>query len=546
MPRKLLITFLISIAAPLGAQQLTTPVNTTEGPVRGELSGSVSIYRGIPYAAPPVGDLRWKEPQLALPRGSTLDALAFHSVCPQIVNDRLFGSEDCLALNIWAPSPPGSTLRPVMLSIQGIDHVTGSSTNIAGNGRLLNGFYLAKNKLVVVVTINYRLGALGFLAHPSLTAENAHHSSGNYGLLDQIAALRWVSQNISNFGGDPENVTIFGQSSGAADVFSLVVSPLAAGLFDRAIVESAPSLFQEQPLSSPDPLILTAEKKGVVLSSVLGCEVTADRAACLRSRSASDLVLAIVPRLPGQTGSQYMPNVDGYVLQNCAASSIASGRHNAVPMIMGVNKDDGASIVDLATISKESDFDRVVRGLEPGLSDKGLATLKAVFNQKTSGSWAQAANVLAGDLVYVCPTRRALEILSPFQSHLYFYDFTHALVGSADPKAFHGEELRFVFGTLQDVAGGVTPSAGEMSLSVQIMTYWTNLARNGEVNAGVVSHWREYDPVNDVNLFLDTPISTASGLENGNCAFLSTVLARELPTPPLTACRPPRRHGVRN
>ncbi|KAF0247894.1 MAG: para-nitrobenzyl esterase, partial [bacterium] len=291
---------------------LSDPVITEEGPVRGELQDKSIVFRGIPYASPPTGDLRWRPPQAAAKRTNVLEATQFSSPCAQPDNTgKIIGSEDCLSLNIWSPKTKESALRPVMFFIHGGGNITGSADMFAFGVRLYDGTFLHDMGGVLVVSINYRLGPLGFFSHPTLSNEDRQNGvSGNYGLMDQIFALQWVQKNIRNFGGDPNNVTIFGESAGGRNVLALITSPKATGLFHKAIVESGAPLFVDIPLRANAPG-LSAEGVGTEASKTLGCETVGDTGACLRGKTPAELLKALAPDELGFSGFQYGPIIDG-------------------------------------------------------------------------------------------------------------------------------------------------------------------------------------------------------------------------------------------
>src|SRR5262245_8721122 len=310
-------------SAPMSASAAAgSPVVATDkGPVRGVATGEVQAFLGIPYAAAPIGDLRWRPPQEHAAWQGVRDASELGAHCPQLASPygRPSTSEDCLFLNVFAPGKTNQGrphLLPVMFWIHGGGLVVGES----------DGYDPARlvAQDVVVVTINYRLGELGFLAHPALAAESPTGASGNYGLMDQQAAMRWVERNIRAFGGDPDNVTIFGESAGGLSVHSQLSSPLAGGLFHRAIVQSgAYSLTQ--------PTQAAAEDAGKVFAANAGC--SSQTAACLRSLSVSAILTA-------QPGGTMVPNVDGFLLALTVISACTTGHFNHVPVIEGSNHDE--------------------------------------------------------------------------------------------------------------------------------------------------------------------------------------------------------------
>ena len=321
-PRLLVTTLVVALLATVAvaaAAPGSPIVATDKGPIRGLAIDGMEVFRGIPYAAPPVGDLRWRPPQDRAPWDGVLNATQFANHCPQ--NPSPYGiaslTEDCLYLNVFTPSKTNEGrphLLPVMVWIHGGGLFLGESDGYDASPLVGEG--------VVVVTINYRLGTLGVLAHPALSAESSYGGSGNWGLMDQQAALRWVQRNIRAFGGDPENVTIFGESAGGYSVHAQLASPQAAGLFHKAIVESgAYSLTQSS--------LATAEAQGNAFASTVGCT----DAACLRALS----VAAILQAGPRST---VFANIDGFVLTQSMLSAMTSGQFNQVPTIVGSNHDE--------------------------------------------------------------------------------------------------------------------------------------------------------------------------------------------------------------
>src|SRR5215813_7949423 len=310
-------------SAPTGASAApqSPVVATDKGPVRGVAIGQTQAFLGIPYAAAPIGDLRWRPPQEHAGWQGVLDASDYGAHCPQVATPYGLPSttEDCLFLNVFTPDKTNRGrphLLPVMFWIHGGGLVVGESDGYDPSN------LVAQN--VIVVTINYRIGELGFLAHPALSTESSTGASGNYGLMDQQAALRWVQRNIRAFGGNPDNVTIFGESAGGLSVHSQLASPLAAGLFHQAIVESGS-------YSLSQPSLAVAEATGAAFAARAGCaSQTAD---CLRSLSVSAVLAA-------QPGGTMVPNLDGLVLPLTVRSAFTSGQFNQVPVIEGSNHDE--------------------------------------------------------------------------------------------------------------------------------------------------------------------------------------------------------------
>jgi len=441
----------------------------------------VLVFRGIPYAAPPVGNLRWRPPQPAPRWGGVrrADQLGKNCMQTQIYGDidpfAAGVSEDCLYLNVWttelgAPAAKpvaGSTRaararaaaaaaarpagRPVLVWIHG----GGFRAGFGGEERH-HGARLAQ-KGAVVVTLNYRLGALGFLAHPSLAAESPRRASGNYALLDQIAALRWVKRNIARFGGDPQRVTIFGESAGGMSVGALIASPLAAGLFHRAIMESGTGIgLGVQRRDS-------ASAAGVRFAAMLGVQGTGrDAAARLRAVRAESLLVA-TDSAARTMGLPFMPVVDGWVLPRPVDSAVARGAANAVPVIVGSNAD------------------------EP-------------------------------DVVFGAPSRSLARLVAARGGRAYVYQFTRAGEDSVSRKrgAYHSAEITFVFGRprpLLDVAGR---AAYDSTLAEAMSDYWVAFATSGDPNgppaAGRWPRWPAYTAAGDSTMELGAEIAPRVGV----------------------------------
>lgn len=531
--RKLPIYFLLLILlfayslTNANAQVLSEPVITEQGLVRGELLTNTIVFRGIPYAQPPVGDLRWKAPQPAIARAQTLDAVKFGERCCQfgppdgniLGGTRSFmGSEDCLTLNIWTPKTKESTLRPVMFFIHGGGNVQGSSIN-----PLYDGQNLVEQGGVIIVTINYRLAQLGFLAHPQLSSEDKNSSSGNYGLLDQIMALDWVRANIANFGGDPNNITIFGESAGGLNVSCLVGSPLAAGKFHRAIVESG-GFGVNVPLKDPanSSQVQSAEEFGVKFVKEAGCDRSSDPIACLRSKAAEDIFkiltgeAGVLNRFDGST--VYGPNVDGYVLKESPIVAIQNNRHNNVPIMIGTNKDEGTIFTVGLSVDTKAGYRKAVKSLFPGFSKEILKQ----YPIQDFGSPRNAFNAIITDITFVCPSRWAGLMASVNQPNTYVYSFTNVFDFPQTKQfgAFHGQELLFVFNNFLNIP----PNPGQRQLASTMLKYWTNFAKTGDPNGVSLPNWPRHSLQADLHQVLDPNISTQSGLRKEFCEFFNQLI----------------------
>jgi para-nitrobenzyl esterase len=424
-----------------------------EGALAGTEREGVERYLGIPFAAPPVGDRRWQEPAAPTPWMGVRDATTYGPACAQIDRSGELGypvSEDCLTLNVWAPVAHAKPL-PVMVWIHGGGHMWGS-----GREAKFEGTALAK-KGVVLVTINYRLGVLGFMAHPELTAESPHHASGNYGILDQVAALEWVRDNIAAFGGDPGNVTIFGESAGAGAVNILQASPLAKGLFHRAIGESTSQMDPDGGMVGRQDLA-SAGELGVAFGVKLGASSLAE----LRAMPVDKLLS--VPAFFWPTEN------DGYVLPDLVYNIFAKGAQNDVPTLVGSNSFEGSTIprdwVNHAP-TEQAEFDALYAGAPDVLAQS--ATDAVQWQMRV---WA-ALQAKTG------------------RAPAYLYWFDRAWPGKPELGAYHGAEIVYVFKTLDTEDQAWT--ADDRKVSDITSSYWVNFARSGDPNGPDLPHWPVYD-----------------------------------------------------
>jgi para-nitrobenzyl esterase len=493
---------------------LRTDVVTHSGCVRGGDAGGIEAFRGIPYAAPPVGPLRWKPPAEPASFQRVLDATAFGKACPQLDNTlggKLDTDEDCLTLNVWTPRRDGKL--PVMVWIHGGGLMQGGSAIAAYDGQ-----HLARDGKVVVVSINYRLGPLGFLAHSALTAEDPQHASGNYGLLDQIAALHWVQTNIAAFGGDPKRVTIFGESAGGESVCALLASPLARGLFHQGVIESAQCVTYGKALRALHEAkgkAESAEAQGERIASALGC-TGAGALACLRGKRADEIIHAS-PAAFGflGKGEHWGLTVDGRALTDAPSALLEAGKLADVPMIVGTTADEATLFTAKMPMRGELAYTFLVRKIFAANADRVLAQYPA------NGSAKQAFDSLVTDVVFACPTRRAAKALRARQPHVYRYVFAHvtAKERTRGVGATHGSEIPFVFGTID------SPTDDERKLSATMLGYWTRFAHVGDPNGGGAPAWTAYDAASDSYLELDAPIAAKQGLHRTGCDVLDGAAA---------------------
>jgi para-nitrobenzyl esterase len=525
-------------AADSGSQSATQPyvmsvksglAQTQAGTVQGTVENNELVFRGIPYAATPVGDLRWQPPQPPSAWSGTRDASAFGNICPQLdPNGQLIGDEDCLFLNIFqSTQTPHNQLQPVMVYLHGGSNRQGSSQaprNIDAPPLATQG--------VIVVTIEYRLGMLGFFVSPLLDAEGGG-TSGNYGLLDQVAALTWVHNNISAFGGDPTRVTVFGFSAGSFDMEALLVSPLAKGLFWAVGMQSSALQHgQVQTLATLEPL-------EAPLVHALGCDTLplSSQLACMRAAPAENVVnnQNAIPYPPGALVSRTLAIEPRALPVDPFDALQQSG--TPVPLLIGSVREEesAAGANDDPTAS-------------PPLTEAGYeAPLHADFDQFGSGVEAQvlafypstaydapiyaliAAESDAFDITAVRSVARAAVRANgpPVWRYLYIHRF------EADPtlnalRAFHGAELPFVFGNLEFILGSpYNPSTAEMAFAQQMMGYWSRFAKTGDPNGLGATAWPRYDRTTDAMLQLDDTPATLipiNGYHNPQCDYFSTLL----------------------
>ncbi|MGB9424436.1 MAG: carboxylesterase family protein [Candidatus Acidiferrum sp.] len=480
-------TLLVSHA--FGGQVRQVQQHTAGGVLEGEISadGKVRSFKGVPYAAPPVGPLRWKAPQAVAAWTGVKRAIKYGPRCMQtrVYSDMVFRdagpSEDCLYLNVWIPEGHTSSRLPVMVWIYGGGFAAGSTSEPRQDGA-----NLAK-KGVLVVSMNYRLGIFGFFSTPELTRESGHDASGNYGLLDQLAALKWVRGNIGVFGGDPDNVTIFGESAGSLSVGALMASPLTKGLFRRAIGESGAFFGSRLTLKSR----LETEKADVEFAkNAFGT----DSLEALRAKPAAD-VLQVASK---QDIPRFWPNIDGYFLPESVEALFAAGQQAHVPLLAGWNLDEGEyeSIFgkDAATPEK---FATRVRALYGANADGILKFYPAT----TAAQAKRAAQDLAGDRFIAFGTWKWMELqLKTGEAPVYRYRFDETLPvakgesESADhePVAPHSAEIEFVFQALASKDLSWRPR--DEKLSGLMGCYWTNFAKTGNPNGEGLPEWPEYKP----------------------------------------------------
>jgi para-nitrobenzyl esterase len=475
-PVLLAAAMIVSAAGPQ-ATQAPLEVQVTGGIVRGAAGpDGVRRFLGIPYAAPPVGDKRWTAPEPAARWQDVRDATRFGNRCMQTTPfpDMVFRSpeesEDCLNLSIWTPASSGERL-PVMVWIHGGGFFSGSSDEPRHEGTPI------ARKGVVLVVINYRLGILGFLAHPELTTSSGRQASGNYGLLDQIAALRWVQQNIAAFGGDPANVTIFGESAGSFSVNALMASPLTEGLFAKVIGQSG-AFFSA--LSLPLKPLAEAEADGAALAKAVG----AGSLAALRAKPHAELVAAI-----GPNPTRFAPIVDGYALASDPWNVFAEGRQRAVPLLAGWNSAESKQ----GPVAPAEARARIAKAFPDDQADA-----MKVFPTATDREARLSATALASDTFIGYNTWKWIEVhAATGRAPVYRYLFDHVIPTSAgdppadDPGAAHATDIEFVFHSLE--SRQLPWRDVDRRVADEMLTRWTSFAKTGNPNAPGLVAWPAWD-----------------------------------------------------
>ncbi|HEY9232756.1 MAG TPA: carboxylesterase family protein, partial [Blastocatellia bacterium] len=432
-----------------------TTVKIDAGQISGLTVGAnndMRVYKGVPFAAPPVGGLRWKAPQPVKPWAGVRACTEFSASCPQPnLLERTYGtklgptSEDCLYLNVWTAAKKATDKLPVMVWIHGGGYTMGSGSTLAYDGEAL------ARQGVVLVTINYRLGPFGWFAHPQLSKESPHNSSGNYGLLDQIAALEWVKRNIAAFGGDAGRVTIFGESAGAGSVCYLMASPLARGLFHRAIAESGSAFGANRHRRETWYGQESAEKMGERVAREMAGEQAADPIAALRARSAEEILnrsnVAATSFFAGDA-NRFAPIVDGWVIPDDPGAIFEAGRQANVPLIVGTNADEGSIFVLTAPVNTVEAYRMTVRRLYGAHADE----VQTLYPVNDAADGRRALSHIITDAFFIAGARYFAETESKVNNKTFVYHFSHI---TGDPRrrmlgAFHASEIPYVFMT-QDV-----------------------------------------------------------------------------------------------
>jgi para-nitrobenzyl esterase len=487
-----------------------------------DAASGLVVFRGIPYAAPPVGALRWRPPEPHAPRPGPQDATRFGPACPQlqsnadwyrmvaagfgrppdIIPDLESVDEDCLTLNVWTRNLVGDAPQPVMVWIHG----GGNTDGYAWEPNYL-GHNLARRG-VVVVSIQYRLGALGFMAHPALSAESERGVSGSYGILDQIAALRWVRENIAAFGGDPQRVTVFGESAGGGDIGTLIVSPLTRGLFARAIVQSGgyPPNFTQT--------VGDEEGMGVLLMDALG---VGGELGEMRALGWREIVAAVPEALPDH---YYDAVVDGWLLPEPAAAIFRASRQNPVDLLIGSTANEW-----LMYLPKPVEEQHLSEALETHVLPEDRAPARAVLEAAARSDLLAQLDRLTGAAEYHCPSLAMARAMRRVTPRVFVYRFSRVRPGGEAVLAYHGAEIPYVFDTADDWLPG---DATDRALTQAVLGYWTHFAASGDPNGEGLPEWPAFDPRTEDHQDLGDEIRSARGVDPALCHILDRARAAKL------------------
>jgi para-nitrobenzyl esterase len=474
---------------PSSARNHGPNVNAPAGEVEGLIDGDVRVFKGIPYALPPTGSARWKPPSPLTRWAGIRNATAFGSSCFQLASVYtwvpVLMSEDCLTLNIWAPA--NARNAPIFFWIHGGALTTGTSAGYDGRRLAEQG--------ILVVTINYRLGVFGWMAHPELSKESASGISGNYGLLDQIEALKWVRQNISAFGGDPSNVTVAGESAGALSVMYLMTSPPARGLFAKAILESA-YMISTPELKKRSFGAFSAEESGTYLAAA----IHAPDIAALRAMDAS-----VLNNAAATAGFEPYGAIDGHVLPRQLVDVFDRGEQAPVPLLAGFNSGEIRSLKILVPppAATPTQYESTIRERYLELSDEFLRLYPSADMQESILATTR-------DAVYGWSTERLVRRQAKLgvPSFLYYFDHGYPAMDDAGLHAFHASELPYVFGTIDRTLPlwpKIPATAQERKLSDAMIGYWSAFTSTGRPVAANEPDWPPFEPAGSYMAFEQAP-----------------------------------------
>ncbi len=498
---------------------VTAGGESLQGVVLDEANG-LTVFRGIPFAAPPTGERRWKPPLAHSPRPGLQVANQFSPACPQAQGNHdwyrnvatLFGNppetigplenidEDCLYLNIWTNNLDSQEKLPVIVWIYGGANVNGYSSepNYLGDGLAPRG--------VVYVSLNYRVGVMGFLAHAGLAAESEEGTAGNYAILDQIAALKWVQANIAAFGGDPENVTIAGESAGAANSATLAASPLAAGLFKRVISQSG-GYQLGQVITQAD-----AEGVGAEIAAHLGFDSSLDDADVVRGLRELDWQTLVTESADAGVGRYTYAVVDGYVLPDAAGRIFQNGEHNGADLLIGSNANENFMYLP-------DDFTRErIEASISALGEPWAGSALDLLSDDLDSDYRLAADRFSGALRFLCPSIFMADAVNERGGDVYFYHFTRVRPGGDKVLAYHGAEIPYALDTTDD---WLPADEIDAELTASMAQYWVNFASTGSPNGAGLPEWPAYTVEGGKYMVLGDEVRAGAGLETELCSIVN-------------------------
>lgn len=523
MRSKILLQLLILV---ITLSSVTAQTVTTQfGPVQGVINGSVVQFLGVPFAKPPVGALRWKAPQNPNTWASALLTNSFAPVCPQkkfstgsASSYTLTGNEDCLYLNIWTPQT-GAGTRPVMVFIHGGGNQQGGASEDGGGTQMFFGKNLSSRGNAVVVTIQYRLGPLGFLVHPGLEPENANNVSGNYAVMDQILALTWVKNNIANFGGDPNKVMIFGESAGGVNVGNLLLTQSAAGLFDRACIQSATPVIGDYS---------TVKSNGVsFVDSFTTVGTDVQKIAFMRTLPSDSIIKDETPPLSGgAVGMNWQAVKDNITFTDFPTQLIQNGNFNKVPLMLGSNADE------MSLSAPSTVFPAMVTALINASVPSSLqAQATTLYPPGSTTTQARQSYIgILTDAQFTATSRRTAQCVSLNQTQpvwRYFFSHKHTFTPLTPLGSYHGMELFYVFNNWENATAGSGPLFKPQDDSVQkaMLSYWVNFANTGDPNGNGLGSWPQYNVTTDPYLEIKaTPNGSQAGLRTAQTDLWDNVI----------------------
>ena len=515
------LTFLIASAAAASAENANCATDgpdivcTEQGAVRGVAEDDTLAFKGMPYARPPVGALRWRPTEAAASWQGVRDGSRYGPMCPQIIGKDVKGEEDCLYINVWRPRTIPVAPLPVMVWLTGGGNHALSGEGSGGFGGLTYSGANLVPQGVIFVSYNPRLGVLGFLAHSSLDAERPEKISGNYGSLDQIAMLRWLKRNIAAFGGDPNRIFLFGTSAGGGNICALMTSPLTRGLIHGVAMQSS------VPMGCEIQTMADAKAgTGRRVATTTGCDTAADVAACLRSKSVTDIISA----LPGTftvLPRPYGPNMDGHIFPEQPIKLIAEGKYPAMPVIIGTTSEETSPWAN--TAGQVTDETSYAAAIEKVFGTAARERILATYPVKSYPTPRTAFMQVTTDAEFTCQSRRVSRALFKVQTQpVYRYIFAHAQENDPALKAggaSHTIEHAFLF----PGRGKYQPTDADVAIARRMVGYWTRMATTGNPNGRGDPQWPAYSPDNDAYLEISANTGAKSGPVNAKCDFWDTV-----------------------